>query len=119
MPPDWATLVTADGAHFAVPLAAGGFPQLLRDLPALLRAERRSSLLAEGSPVSVPALVRWADDAAEKVRLPQALVGAGALRLARQFNAAEIVLNRLRLNIPEKWRLAMLNEDAALVGACG
>src|SRR5205814_3339036 len=84
MPPDWASLVATDGAHFAVPLAAGGFPQLLRDLPALLRAEKRSELLAEGSSVSVPGLVRWANDAAEKVRLPQALVGAGALRLARQ-----------------------------------
>jgi hypothetical protein len=119
MPPDWANLVAADGGHFAVPLAAGGFPQLLRDLPALLRAEKRSTLLVEGSPVGVPSLVRWANDAAEKVRLPQALVGAGALRLARQFDAADAVLDQLRSNIPEKWRTALDNEIAALAWARG
>src|SRR5438270_11404826 len=53
MPPDWASLVAADGEHFAVPLAAGGFPQLLRDLPTLLRAEKKADLLDRGSPVSV------------------------------------------------------------------
>src|SRR5438445_1803292 len=40
MPPEWASLVATDGEHFAVPLAAGGFPQLLRDLPTLLRIEK-------------------------------------------------------------------------------
>jgi hypothetical protein len=119
MPPDWATLVTTESAHFAIPLAAGGFPQLLRDLPALIRAEKKADLLDKGSPVNVSGLVRWANDAADGVRLPQALVAAGALRLARQYDAAENVLNRLRPNIPEKWRLAMTNEDAALAWARG
>ena len=82
-------------------------------------AEKRSALLAEASPVTVPGLVRWSNDAAEKVRLPQALVGAGALRLARQFDAAEAVLNRLRPSIPEYWRTAMDNEFAAVAWARG
>src|SRR5262249_54807069 len=74
MPPDGPSLVTNAGPHFAAPLAAGGFPQLLRDLPGLLRAEKKAALLAEGTPVNVPSLIRWTNLAAEKGRLPDALV---------------------------------------------
>jgi hypothetical protein len=114
MPPDWSTLAASSESLFAIPLASGSFPQLLRDLPALIRAERKSSLRREQSPVSVSALARWARVAAEKHHVPQALMGAGALRLAGQYDTAEAILFPLRGNVPETWRLALENEVAAL-----
>ena len=119
MPPDWATLASTSETHFAVPLACGSYPQLLRDLPALIRAEKKASLLTQGPPVGVPRLIEWANHAAEKCLLPQSLVGAGALRLARQYDDAQAVLNRIRPSIPAKWRVALTNEEAALAWARG
>ena len=49
LPPEWAALVQQAGEATAVPMAAGQFPQRVRDLTALLSAERLESLQPQAS----------------------------------------------------------------------
>src|SRR5262245_8014610 len=43
-PADWSSLVAGLDSTAAVALAAGNFPQMVRDLPTLIRSHRRSEL---------------------------------------------------------------------------
>ncbi|MFL5341207.1 MAG: hypothetical protein ACJ8F7_13755 [Gemmataceae bacterium] len=115
-PPDWSTLVSGAGSLVALAFAAGNFPQLVRDLPALLRSERRSDMLkVETAGTDTPALTRWAREAGAKGRYPQCLFGLGALRVSRDFDAAEKLLGELKANVPSRWQAAIANEEAALL----
>ena len=114
-PADWSALMTSEASVSALAYAAGNFPQLLRDLPALIRTPRRSSRPsgAEGT-VNVRSLLSWTNDALHNSGFSQAFFGAGALRLAGQFDAAAKVLDELRGRAPARWRQVLLNEEAGL-----
>jgi tetratricopeptide (TPR) repeat protein len=114
-PADWSALMSATESIPALAYAAGNFPQLLRDLLALIRSPRRSNQpIAAASAVSIPSLTAWTTDGVSKARFPQAFLGIGALRLAGQFDAAARILEQLRGSVPERWRIAFMNEEAAL-----
>jgi hypothetical protein len=76
---------------------------LLRGGPAALRVGAPAPL-----PASSPALLDWAGGTRD---YPQALLAAGALRLAGHFEQAE---QQLRGEAPAEWQAARANEVAAL-----
>ncbi len=119
-PADWAGLVTASVTLAALPFAGGNFPQLVRDLPALLRATKRSDLQPKAQPV-LPAsgLDGWATQAIRKRQFPDALLAIGMLRLARQTDKAAELLHELRPHVPTRWQAAFANEEAALAWQAG
>src|SRR5262245_56372378 len=107
-PPDWPAVVAAHEPEVSVAFCLGNFPQLVRNLHPLLTGGLSAVRENVGRPVSVPALLEWAN----KAREPHArLLAAGALRLARQFDQAGAVLNQV--TAPE-WQALRANEDAAL-----
>jgi hypothetical protein len=111
-PPEWPTLVTAHEPAAAVALCCGNFPQLVRDLHPILQAPDLAALRPTGNrPVAVPSLLDWA---AQQTAFPQVLPAVGALRLARQFDAAAELLHRPRAAVPVPWQAAWANEEAAL-----
>ena len=119
-PPDWSALVTGAGSLAALAFAAGNFPQLVRDLPALVRSERRSELLKKVAARSeTPALARWTTEAGANGRYPQCLFGVGALRVAENFALAQKLLADFRPNVPARWLTALGNEEAALLWHSG
>jgi tetratricopeptide (TPR) repeat protein len=114
VPAEWSSLVAAREPATALAFCVGNFPQLVRALHPLLHAANLPALReAPGRPVPVPLLVEEASAAGEQ-RFPQVLVTLGALRLARQFDQAEALLERRRGRVPAEWGAAWANEEAAL-----
>src|SRR5262249_48300728 len=58
-----------------------------------------------------PALTDWAEQVARRQQFPQLLLAQAALRLARQFDEAERLLQTAA---PAPWQAAWQNEAAAL-----
>jgi hypothetical protein len=115
---DWPQLVAAQEPVTALPMAAGNYPQLVRDLAPLFHAAKMSDLVKEPAAVAdVAGLVESAQTAARSGEFPKVLVAVGVLRLARQFAAAERLLKSV--NPPAAWRDAWANEDAALLWQSG
>jgi tetratricopeptide (TPR) repeat protein len=112
---DWPPVVAAQPSVTALPLAAGNYPQLVRDLAPLFRTDRLADLLTPPGPApDFPRLAQWA--AAERTAdVPQRLLVAGVLRLAGLFDAAAKVLRELTASAPAEWRDAAANEEAALL----
>jgi hypothetical protein len=108
-PADWPTLVAAQPSHTGVALAAGNFPQMVRDLAPLYRAAEDLGRLSvpDGSPVAV--------EETTASEFPQALLMLGTLRLARQWDAAEALLKAHAGRVPSKWAETWANEEAAIV----
>ena len=114
-PPDWPGLVSGQEPAAALALALGNFPQLVRDLHLLLRAERPPDLRpAAVRPTCAPGLLDWAGKVSAKRQYPQTLLAVGALRLARLFDRAAEVGAARDGDVPGEWRPAWDNEKAAL-----
>lgn len=108
VPPDWPTLVAGLEPAFAVAFALGNFPQMVRDVAPLLAGEPLTLPAVGGEPLAVPRLLEWAERAADDATR---LLAAGALRLARQFDAAERLL---AVTPSPNWEAPHANELAAL-----
>jgi tetratricopeptide (TPR) repeat protein len=112
VPPDWPSLVVNQEPAIALAFCIGNFPQLVRNLHPLLSGGDLTVLRqSRGRPVSVPSsLSHWAT---ETRTVPQFLLAAGVLRLARRYDeAAEL----LRSNAaPLAWQAVLANETAALM----
>jgi hypothetical protein len=114
-PADWSGVISGLDSISALSFASGNFPQLVRDLPVLIRSARRSELQPKCLPaVDGSSLESWAKQVARKGELPNALVAIGLLRLARQFEAADRVVLDLRAKAGSRWQSALANEEAAL-----
>lgn len=112
-PPQWAHLVSAHEPETALPFCVGNFPQLVRNFQALTQANDLAELRPSvGRPVHAPGLAEWALQTAAK--FPQALVALGALRLAKQFEAADELVQACQSRVPAQWQSAFDNEVAAL-----
>lgn len=91
LPPDFATLVNQPAAAFAVPFAAGSFPQRVRDLQPLLNNFKPSELRPTGGQAPLPGLSglrSWI----EKNALSQPILAGGLARLIGDFDAANELL---------------------------
>jgi hypothetical protein len=114
-PPHWPQLVSGHEPAATLPFCLGNFPQLVRHLHLLMHAEQLRDLCpTEAAPLRAPVLVEWANETLTKRRQPQALLAAGALRLARLFDDAQRVLDGQKAKMPAEWRAVWENERAAL-----
>jgi hypothetical protein len=114
-PPQWAHLVAAHEPAAALPFCVGNFPQLVRNFQALTQTKDLALLRpTRGRPVHAPPLVEWAGQAAAAKQFPQALVTLGALRLAKQYEAADAHVQAVDAQVPPEWRDAWANEKTAL-----
>jgi hypothetical protein len=114
-PPDWPGLVAGQEPATALALGLGNFPQLLRDLQLLLRADRLRDLRpAVPRPTSAPGLLSWAESVSAKGSYPQLLLAVGALRLARLFDRAGEIVHGHDADVPKDLRPAWENEKASL-----
>ncbi len=109
-PADWPALVAAQPSHTGLALAAGNFPQMVRDLVPLYRAAESFGDLpmADGPPVPVETGTAATD-------FSQTLLKLGMLRLARQWEAAEALIGEQADQVPAKWATAWANETAAVL----
>jgi tetratricopeptide (TPR) repeat protein len=115
-PADWPQLVAAQPSHTGLAFAAGNFPQMVRDLAPLYRAESLAELPAvDGPAVSGTAVDSWAEKAARADSFPQLRLALGALRLARQWDAAEALIQKHSGQVPAPWADAWKNETAAVL----
>lgn len=110
-PTEWATLVAQPAAAFAVPMAAGSFPQRVKDLQPLLAKFNPAELRPSGTQ---PALPGFAGLRAWVAKNAQAhpLIAAGIARTLGDFDTAASAL----ASAPES-----KNDHAALLwqkGAC-
>lgn len=119
-PADWAGLVSGAASAIAVPMAAGNFPQLVRDLTALIDSGRAATLPSR-SPVSlaIGGLDEWAARAVRERRFPDVLLAAGTLRLAGHWDRAAELLAQIAPLVPARWHVAFENERAALAWESG
>src|SRR4051794_29929754 len=92
LPNEWASLVGQPAAAFAVPMAAGHFPQRVKDLQPLLAKFNPAELRPSGSQAALPgftSLRSWlAKNGASNPR-----VAAGIARTLGDFDTAEKLLN--------------------------
>lgn len=122
VPPDWPALIASQEPLAAVPFCFGNFPQLVRNLQALLHARDLAALRASAArePLPVPGIVAWAEQAARSQQLAQVFLAIGVLRRARRFDLAEQALGRVVSDRgPALWQAAAVNERAALAWDMG
>jgi hypothetical protein len=118
-PGDWAGMVSSPIALFAVPFAAGNYPQLVRDLATLLKTPNRAELQPKSAAAnSAPGLEKWASQAIRRREFPAALMAIGTLRLSGD-PSAQAMLEELRPHVPARWTAAFANEEAALAWQTG
>jgi hypothetical protein len=91
LPPDWASVVNMPAAAFAVPMAAGNFPQRVRDLQPMLTRFNPSELRPTGSQSLTPGLAGLRGWIA-KNGATQPVLAAGLARLIGDFETAEKLL---------------------------
>jgi tetratricopeptide (TPR) repeat protein len=109
-PADWPTLVAGREPAVALAFCLGNFPQMVRNLHPLLAGGDLTALRAGPTRVAAaPALIEWARTCDDEA---QALLAAGVLRVAGQFDAAADVLRRCQPSA--EWRAVHANEAAAL-----
>jgi tetratricopeptide (TPR) repeat protein len=114
-PPQWSQLVAAHEPATALPFCVGNFPQLVRNFQALTQATCLADLRpSQSRSVQVTTLVDWARKASAAKQFPRVLLALGALRLAKQFDAADEVVQANDAAVPPPWRAAWSNERAAL-----
>jgi hypothetical protein len=88
LPPDWASLVNQPAPAFAVPMAAGSFPQRVRDLQPLLAKFNPAELRPSGSQTPMAGLSGLRNWIA-KNGASQPLLAGGLARLIGDFETAE------------------------------
>jgi tetratricopeptide (TPR) repeat protein len=91
LPTDWAALVSQPAAAFAVPMAAGHFPQRVKDLQPLLTKFEPTDLRPNGAPAPLPGfggLRNWVSKAAAT----SPLVAAGVARMLGDLDTSEALL---------------------------
>jgi tetratricopeptide (TPR) repeat protein len=119
-PPHWSHLVAGHESIVAIAFCTGNFPQLMRNLHAILAqpnvAEFRPSV---GRPASASDLTGWVADIAQKKQYPQMLLALGTLRLAKHFEAADAFVRAHDADIPAEWRVGWENEKAAVAWHSG
>jgi len=108
VPPEWPTLVNQQEPAVAIAFCLGNYPQLVRNLHALLSGEPIALRQPATRMISLPALVEWAGQASDE---PRRYLAAGVLRLAQQFDDAEKLLGTAP---GTAWKVVHGNEAAGL-----
>ena len=114
-PAEWPALVAAHESEVALPLCLGNYPQLVRHLPAVMRALDGAGRETAGRPLGSESLLDGARAAARDPQPLPTLLAAGVLRLARHYDQAADLLRSVRDAIPAAWQNLLANEEAALL----
>ncbi|MBX7104938.1 MAG: hypothetical protein K1X57_12705 [Gemmataceae bacterium] len=113
IPSGWSTLVAALESQTAVPMAAGSFPQAVRDwLPLIQNADLSKTLRTQEPVAEVAGLTTWVENLAKSGDPRNLILAAGVLRLSRRFDEAARLLEGVAPDIAG-------NELAALAWARG
>ncbi len=108
-PTGWVNLVALADPQVAIAFCFGNYPQLVRDFHKLLQHDDLTKLRpASASPVAVPALADWADNA---TGFPQSIFALAAYRLAKNFDRAARLQ---KAEVPAEWQATWDNELASL-----
>jgi len=119
-PADWGALVARHESVAAQPMALAGYPQRVRDLTNLLQAVDLTDLRPSGgSQPASPSLRNWANTQVQKGDPTETLLAAAVLREAHDLDQAEAILKNQRGLLPESFRPACINEEAALLWQAG
>jgi tetratricopeptide (TPR) repeat protein len=105
LPPEWGTLVSQPSSAFALPMAAGHFPQRVKDLQPLLTKFNPAELRPTGTQGALPAFANLRNWIA-KNGSANSLVAAGIARTLGDFDTAETLLKNAK---------SCENEHAALL----
>ncbi|MBX9623056.1 MAG: hypothetical protein K2X82_04505 [Gemmataceae bacterium] len=121
VPADWAGLVGQPAAAFAVPMAAGNFPQRVKDLHPLLTKFDPAALRPTGSPPAVGsnALRTWVEKQAKAADPAGRLLAAGVARAAGDVERAGAILTDAEALCTGDLRAVWENERAALLWQTG
>jgi tetratricopeptide (TPR) repeat protein len=115
-PADWPGLVARHESVAAQPMALAAYPQRVRDLTNLLQAVDLTGLRPSGgSQPASPSLRNWANKQVQKGDPTETLLAAAVLREANDLDQAEALLTNPRSQLPETFRPACINEEAALL----
>jgi tetratricopeptide (TPR) repeat protein len=122
LPTEWASLVAQPAAAFAVAMAAGNFPQRVKDLQPLLTKFDPAELRPSGSQLPNPGLSglrTWIARETKKRQAASLLLAAGVARAIGEFDwAREILADAESLGTGD-FRSAWENERAALLWHSG
>ncbi len=119
-PPHWSQLVGGHESVMAIAFSVGNFPQLMRSFHEILSRPSLTEMRpSAGRPSTAAELTPWAEQVAQKQQFPQMLLAVGAMRLAKNFDAAERFLASHDANVPAEWRTAWENEKAAVLWHSG
>lgn len=118
LPTGWATLLAGANSMTGLPMAAGNFPQLVRDwLPMVDAASLHSTLSANGAKPDVAGLQEWIEGCARTDDPGRLLLAVGLLRLTKRYESAAKLLSS---QAPAKnWKTAFANEQAACLWHSG
>jgi tetratricopeptide (TPR) repeat protein len=120
MPADWAGLVGQPAAAFAVPMAAGNYPQRVKDLHPLLAGFDPAKLRSAGVVSTGTAGLRaWVEKQAQAADPAGRLLAAGVARAAGDFDRAGAILAEVEGACTGDLRAAWENERAALLWQTG
>lgn len=92
VPPEWAALVGQPSSAFALPMAAGHFPQRVKDLHPLLAKFSQDELRPTGSQAPLPAFANLRSWVAKNAKASPVLA-AGVARTLGDFGTAEALLS--------------------------
>lgn len=115
-PPEWATLVGQPTAVFAVPMAAGNFPQCVKDLQPLLNRFEPAELRPSGEALPSPGLSglrTWVAREAKKPAATAALLAAGVARVIGDLDWSDELLADAEARCGGDLRAVWENERAA------
>lgn len=122
-PPEWAALVASPVAVYAVPMAAGSYPQRVRDVSPLLARLNPAALRPAAGTTQLAApsgLAGWIARESEKPTALATLLAAGVARAAGDLaRAAELLTAAGSKCATDAERAALANERAALAWAAG
>jgi hypothetical protein len=117
-PPSWPELVGAHEPATALAFCVGNFPQMVRNFQALIDTANLKDLrpgnAARNNEGEMSALAEWAQQNSFAKKPPHLLLALGALRLAKQFDAADGIVHSNDAKVPPSWHDAWANEKAAL-----
>jgi tetratricopeptide (TPR) repeat protein len=122
LPADWAALVSQPASAFAVALAAGNYPQRVRDLQPLLAEFNPERLRPTRQPIPLPGLSSlrtWIVREAKKRQPLAAVLAAGVARSIGETEWAEELLHDAESLCTEDMRPVWENERAALLWHSG
>lgn len=112
-PAVWPAIVLAAQASTAVPMAAGQFPQSVRDLSRLARSVEAGTFEEpKTSPVTIDGLDSWISETTAKPSVAGYCVAAGVLRRSHRFDEAGRLLAAAEKMAGKKEQPAIANERA-------